>query len=196
MKTGDSRFMDDRVPCYSHPACRATIVDGTVTLNGWRPNLMDGGPTQAALDRIEQRGVVLADLTRLGDEGDELLASFVTRGPALEDAREALVAWARTVGYRRLWLDDRVVALDGGPAVAGTAVVECPTCRATWSDTRPGFWFGVRENGWFPGFCLACGGSLPEWWVREPAGADGPAETGERAREGLASLTHRGAEDV
>ena len=45
--------------------------------------------------------------------------------------------------------------------------LECPTCGARWEDGCDSFWEGVRADGWFPGRCPACGGSLPEWWVTE-----------------------------
>lgn len=57
---------------------------------------------------------------------------------------------------------ERVVSLDE-LAPFGPVAVECPTCGARWEDGALGFWEHVRRDGWFPGACLACGGSLPEW---------------------------------
>jgi hypothetical protein len=74
-----------------------------------------------------------------------------------------LLAWARLVGYRRVWLPGRVADLDGELAQAAAATADCPTCGAHWEDATFGFWEGVRAAGWFPATCLACGGSLPEW---------------------------------
>jgi len=86
--------VDDETPDFSHPCARATIAAGTVTLNAWDPGMFSGGPTQAVLDEIASRGVHLADVPRIGEEGDELIVSFVTPRPD-DAAREALVAWAR-----------------------------------------------------------------------------------------------------
>jgi hypothetical protein len=137
-----------------------------VTLNPWRPNLIDGGPSGIAMRRGGRREVVLADLACIDDE--ELLVVFVPRDSGSDWARDAVVAWAARVGWRRVWLDDRVVDLAEAPAVAGRARVRCPTCGMRWEDERPEFWDNVRDDGWFPPSCLACGGSLPEWEVDEP----------------------------
>jgi hypothetical protein len=117
------------------------------------------------LRRRNCRDRVFADLACPDD--DELLVIFVLRDSATEWARDALLAWAAVVGYRRVWLDDRVVDLTADPAVVGRARVRCPTCGARWEDERPEFWDLVRDSGWFPPSCLACGGSLPEWEVEE-----------------------------
>jgi hypothetical protein len=47
----------------------------------------------------------------------------------------------------------------------GCAEATCPTCGLPWRDDTVEFWERVRRDGAFPGFCLACGGSLPEWTV-------------------------------
>jgi hypothetical protein len=121
-----------------------------------------------ALEDLRACGVAIVDITRTGEECDELIADFV-RGSALGRAvEEPLIAWARTVGYRRLWLADRVVELGNEPAVTGVAEARCPTCRLEWRDVGTGFWEDVRRTGHFPGFCCACGGSLPEWHVLRP----------------------------
>jgi hypothetical protein len=146
------------VPFSDPPTCRATIRDGLVTLNRWSPGLIAGGPEPTGLATIT---AALADLRMLGD--GELIVTPVARVPWTEAAEEALLRWAASAGYRRVWLPDRVVDLDGVLAPAGTAAVECPTCGARWEDGGISFWERVREVGWFPGTCLACGGSLPEW---------------------------------
>ncbi|MGI8729439.1 MAG: hypothetical protein ACR2LK_05530, partial [Solirubrobacteraceae bacterium] len=51
-------------------------------------------------------------------------------------------------------------------------VVTCPTCTLRWEDQGPDFWGVVRDNGWFPGSCPACGGSLPEWIAADGHTAD------------------------
>lgn len=155
----------------SKPFARATIAGGSVTLNAWAPGLISGGPARGLLERLPE-GTTLADLEiDRRPEGNELIVRFVT--PARAEAEEALVAWAQTVGYRRIWLPGRVVEPESDAGLAGRAAVECPTCGARWSDDSPDFIAATRDRGWFPAACCACGGSLPEWHAEDETGADG-----------------------
>src|SRR5436309_13045107 len=97
--------MEDR------PFARATITARKITLNPWRPSLIDGGPGGMLIRPLARRGVVLADLVA-DNEQRELIVRFVPRDSATEPARSALVHWAAQVGWRRIWLDDRVLDLD------------------------------------------------------------------------------------
>jgi hypothetical protein len=99
-------------------------------------------------------------------DGDELIVTPVPRVLWTADAEETLLRWAPTAGYRRVWLPGRVVTFDEVASLA-RAVVDCPGCGAHWEDESPSFWERVRADGWFPGRCPACGGSLPEWSVTE-----------------------------
>jgi hypothetical protein len=149
-----------------HPACRVAIRDGQITLNRWRRSLLSGGPRRAGTRTID---AALADLRLLGDE---LVVSPVAHARWTDDAESALVAWAAVVGYRRVWLPDRLVELDGELARVTRARVRCPTCGATWEDESVTFWERVRSSGGFPGVCLACGATLPEWrWRASPGKA-------------------------
>ena len=139
------------------PMCRVTIRDGTVTLNRWRPGMGPFGPVKAGYLSVT---AALADLHRAGE--GELVVVPVRAVPWCEEATEAMIAWAARTGYRRLWLPDRVANVEA-IAEAGCASVTCPSCGAVWEDEGPVFWERVRRDGWFPGGCLACGGSLPEW---------------------------------
>lgn len=141
--------------------CRASIRDGLVTLNRWSPALYRRGPAPAAMAHLE---TALADLHRLDD--GELLVVPVPGSPWGLATDATLTAWAARVGYRRLWLPGHVVTLDELPEL-GHAGATCPTCGAQWEDEALGFWEMVREHGWFPGACRACGGSLPEWTSAE-----------------------------
>jgi hypothetical protein len=95
-------------------------------------------------------------------DGDELIVTPVPRAPWGREAEEAILRWAPTVGYTRVWLPSRVVDFEA-PAPIGRAIVDCPSCGAQWEDGSTSFWARVRANGWFPARCPACGGSLPEW---------------------------------
>jgi hypothetical protein len=154
------------VPLDDAPICRATIRDGRITLNRWTSGLIRGGPAAAGLRSVT---AALADLRMPGD--GELIVTPVARVAWTTGAEETLLAWARLVGYGRVWLPGRVADLEGDLAHAGVAAAECPTCGARWEDATIGFWEGVRAAGWFPATCLACGGSLPEWSIAGGAGA-------------------------
>jgi hypothetical protein len=140
---------------------RATIANGKITLNPPLRGTITGGPASMTLTRLGD--VALVDLRPAGEDDDELVATVPPNAPPLRRAaRRVLAEWAALVGYRRLWLPDRVVELDPPPPV-GTARVQCPTCTSVWADDSESFWAMVRRNGHFPGYCPACGGSLPEW---------------------------------
>jgi hypothetical protein len=140
---------------------RATIAAGRITLNPPLHGTITGGPASMTLARLD--GVVLVDLRHAGEDDEELVATVPPNAPPITTAaRRTLADWAAVVGYRRLWLPDRVLELEP-PDALGTAEVRCPTCTATWADGSPRFWATVRANGHFPGYCPACGGSLPEW---------------------------------
>lgn len=140
---------------------RATIANGDITLNPPLGGLIRGGPASMTLARLE--GVAIVDLRQAGEDDDELVATVPPNAPPPgAAARRVLADWAALVGYERLWLPDRVIDLDPPPPV-GPASVRCPTCTSVWTDSSQAFWAKVRASGHFPGFCPACGGSLPEW---------------------------------
>ncbi len=117
-------------PSYAElPACRATIRDGRVTLNRWSPSLLGPGPEVSAIKTIT---AALADLVILDDGG--LIVTPVPRVAWDDQAEEALLRWAATAGYRRVWLPARIVDLDQAPGPLATAVTDCPTCGAHWED--------------------------------------------------------------
>ena len=130
------------------PFARATVTRRSITLNPWRPGLIDGGPGGAALRR--RAGATACSPTSPASTTASC-SSPSSRATARNDwARHALLEWAARVGWRRVWLDDRVVDLGEQPAVIGRARVRCPTCGTRWEDERPEFWDHVRGDGWFP----------------------------------------------
>jgi hypothetical protein len=156
----DEHTHDELTPEHDH-YLRATIAAGRITLNPPLHGTITGGPASMTLARLD--GVVLVDLRHAGEDDEELVATVPPNAPPITTAaRRTLADWAAVVGYRRLWLPDRVLELEP-PDALGTAEVRCPTCTATWADGSPRFWSTVRANGHFPGYCPACGGSLPEW---------------------------------
>jgi|GEM_PF-2888325 len=122
--------------------------------------MITGGPAAMQLSRVRAS---LLDFYIT--ESDELIVEPVAGSKLHEDHIEILIEWARTVGYERVWLPDQVVDLEAGPAVVGLAKVNCRTCGARWQDSSPDFWLKVRDNGYFPASCPACGDSLPEMTV-------------------------------
>jgi hypothetical protein len=163
------------------PWCRATITSDGITLNPWNPQLIRGGPAAMALERLHDSGVALADLYAEGEPGDEeLFVRYVAR-TGTEQSDETVLMWAQTVGYRRVWLADRVVDCERTDArVGGLAETTCRTCGLAWRDDTPEFWSTVRQAGAFPAFCLACGASLPEW---RATAVKAPETSARRARQ-------------
>jgi hypothetical protein len=148
------------------PDCRAAVRDGRLTLHRWTAGLLDAGPERSGFRTLR---AALADL-RFDD--DELVVCPVARAPWSAEADAVVIEWAARVGYRRVWLRDRVVDLGAVLPDLGRAAVDCPTCGAHWEDGSVAFWEGVRRAGAFPGRCLACGGSLPEWTCPNEQGGD------------------------
>jgi len=167
---------DSRAVTIEPPCCRAAIRAGVITLNAWTPRLVRCGPAPAAV------ATVTAALADLRATDGELIVSPVAHTLWGADAESALLAWAQTVGYERVWLPGRVVALDAGQTELGAASVSCPTCGAGWHDEGVEFWRFVLGRGVFPARCLVCGGSLPQWSVSphphgDPDRPSSPART-------------------
>ena len=110
------------------PFARACIRGGRVTLNPWNPRMIRGGPMAMHMRRVR---AALVDLFVV--EETELIAEPVSRSRFEPEHIEALVAWARSVGYSRIWLPDEVLDLRGEPA-GGTARVLCRSCGVRWED--------------------------------------------------------------
>lgn len=170
------------------PEYRATIRNGTVLLTHWAPWLVAGGVWNELLAARKRAGVAIADLTLTGRNETELLVTFLSRGRDPAAAEDALCDWAHQVGYRRVWLPDRVVTLDASPDPFAHAEVRCRICGARWHDSAPDFWTMVREQRHFPKWCFICGWELPQWEVRSATCLDelermtAPATRRKRAR--------------
>ena len=107
------------------PEYRATIRNGTVLLTHWAPWLVAGGVWNELLAARKRAGVAIADLTLTGRNETELLVTFLSRGRDPAAAEDALCDWAHQVGYRRVWLPDRLVTLDASPDPFAHAEVRC-----------------------------------------------------------------------
>jgi hypothetical protein len=154
------------------PDYRLCVRRDTVRAIDWSPWLAAGGPMAMLLAARGRAGVAIADVTvvRDGDLVTEAIVRFLTGdGPR---PRAAIAAWARDVGYRRLWLPDDLVELPG--PVEGLAETRCTGCAARFADGAPGFWAGVRASGRFPAMCPLCGGDLPQWRVKGGEAAQRP----------------------
>ena len=154
------------------PDVRLTIRGDTVLAVNWHPWLVSGGPMTTMLRARGRAGVAIVDVTvlREDDMATEAVVSFLAADTAA--ARVAITAWARDVGYRRLWLPDQVVELPGPGE--GDADTRCRGCGARLCDGGPLFWQRVRAIGRFPATCPLCGADLPQWRVcqRSPDGDD------------------------
>ena len=142
--------------------------------------MISGGPAAMQLGRVRAS---LLDFYIT--ESDELIVEPVSGSSLREVHVEILVAWARTVGYERIWLPDQVIDVEAEPAIVGVAKVNCRTCGAHWQDSSTDFWLKVRDNGFFPASCPACGDSLPEMTVEVDEAED--SDEADQAQARLAS---------
>ena len=153
---------DDNSP--NRPSWRATVRRGRLTVTSWAPWLATEGPI-GNLFRLRRADVTIADLTIEGEDEGELLISFLCVGRDRSAAEQVLLDWAAHVGYRRVWLPDRLVEIEPSADQVGKAEVRCATCLATWRDGTPNFWAIVRKQGMFPKWCPLCGAELHQWTV-------------------------------
>jgi hypothetical protein len=137
--------------------------------------MISGGPAAMQLNRVRAS---LLDFYIT--ESDELIVEPVSGSSLREEHTEILLNWARSVGYERIWLPDQVIDIEAELAVVGVAKVNCRTCGAHWQDSSPDFWLKVRDNGFFPASCPACGDSLPEMTVEADAAEEPDAAEHQR----------------
>src|SRR3954447_13945715 len=155
------------------PDFRLTVRRRSVLAIDWHPWLATGGPMMTMLHARGRSGAAIADVNVLRDNdvATEAIVRFLAGDSA--EARNAIVAWATDVGYRRVWLHDEPVELPG-PAEQD-ADTHCTGCAVRLYDGGPEFWDHVRQLGRFPGTCALCGADLPQWRVRQTAApADDP----------------------
>lgn len=150
------------------PTHRITFSRGNLTLVPWSSSLIGTyGPWNHLLPKGPS--TVLADLTIMRDQidGNEAVIREVN-SPGDETFRTALLTWAGSLGYRRIWFPDALVELDRTPTAAVSASARCPVCRSNFSDSSYEFWLAVRNNGIFPPWCCCCGANtLPQWSLNE-----------------------------
>ncbi|MGI8461649.1 MAG: hypothetical protein ACR2OC_08465 [Solirubrobacterales bacterium] len=154
---------EDDVP--QSPRWRATIRSEKLQLTSWAPWLAGNGPAAKLFEGCESAGVAIADFSVAGDDANELIVRFHSTGDDLDTTEDVIVDWATKVGYRRVWLSDRLVSLEPSAAQIGAAEVRCPTCAAEWRADSPDFWVTVHRAKQFPNWCFLCGCELPQWTV-------------------------------
>lgn len=124
------------------PHFRATIAGRRPTMIFWHPGLISRfGSGRQHFESRDRAGVCIALVTILRHEDSpELVVKVLSRGRL--DALDVLLGWAATIGYRRVWLPDRVVELNGAGSAVGTRVgTRCPSCRSRWRTRSP-------SSGW------------------------------------------------
>jgi hypothetical protein len=109
----------------------------------------------------EITNVVFIDLVRDGEDTKELFVGH--REAALGAATQgAVVKWAASTGYARVWFTDGVIDLSDRIAPLA-AQVACPTCGTQHHEGGMAFMAMVLDHGAFPNRCTVCTGLLPEW---------------------------------
>lgn len=138
--------------------------DGVVRLVNWGRGLPPEGHCTRFSMPEGGAGVCIADLAVVRD-GDCAATELVVdvRCGDRPAHRQALVDWAATVGYRRLWMDGEVAEMT--PTPGGRAQTRCSGCRVRLVDSDVSFWNFVRQHGAFPSSCCLCGADLPQWTV-------------------------------
>ena len=159
---------------HPDPSFRATIRNGKVMLTHWAEWLAAGGMWNELLEGRKRAGIAIADLTLTGENDSELIVRFLSEGRSGDHAADVLCTWARRVGYKRVWLPDRVVMLDGASEMIGCAEVRCRICGSRWRDSTPDFWQMVKDQGSLPKWCFICGWELPQWDVHVAEFQDRP----------------------
>jgi len=148
-----------------HPSFRATIcADGSIWLAHWEPWLDEDIPWHTLVAAQPRPRRCLLDIALLREhdhavEPPELIVAPLTEFQPAH--REALITWARTVGYRRVWLGDEVLELE--PTSGGSAESRCRVCGNRMVGKGTDFWSRVRRSGCFPRRCLVCGCEIPQW---------------------------------
>ncbi len=150
------------------PTYRASVRNGRLSLTDWDPVLLSQTMLNAGIPGLSERQATIVDLIIVGEEEDELIAVLSDQRDEVKTAVQVLLAWAGFVGYRRIWLPDRVVNIEPSPDQIGVATLTCPTCLSEFSAEGPDFWLGIRKAKSFPKFCLACGCEAPQWDVASP----------------------------
>jgi hypothetical protein len=155
------------------PRYRATHRDGRLMIISHCDALAPEGPVLTMLENSDRSDLLIADLAESVDGGRsrtwELTVTVLTPGEPSEEAEESILTWAGNVGFRRAWLPDRVIPLEGRPSFRSKASVRCENCGHTWRNRGRGFWSQVRKYRGFPPGCLLCGADLPVWEVEAPA---------------------------
>lgn len=107
----------------------------------------------------ELEGAIVAILGQAGEPGGgrELMVRFLTSGTQFEEGRlaaeSALILWAASTGYKRVWFQERIVEINDHPNDKARARAVCPICGHIRMETGAGFWHQVFERGAFPFAC-------------------------------------------
>jgi hypothetical protein len=155
-----------------HPDFRAIVQrSGAVRLVHWGPWLQSTGPAYTLMAARDRAGVAIADLTVVRDDeglASEVIAEFHSGGSDMH--RAALISWAHTIGYTRVWFDGELVDLE--PSAGGPVTTRCSGCGQEFVDGQSRkFWHHVRHSGAFPSGCSLCGSDLPQWTPMRRTGA-------------------------
>ncbi len=144
---------------------RVTYREGRLLVIHWADVLAEQGPVLTLLEDSELEDLLIADLAESRDsEGRwELTMRLLTADGPSPPAERAILDWASDVGYRRIWLPDRVVNLSRRQGFNSRVKVHCHNCGQTWHDSGRAFWSHVVKQRSFPTFCRLCGADLPVW---------------------------------
>jgi hypothetical protein len=153
----------------AQPRFRATHRNGRLTVLPHHDGLAEHSAVLTMLNEPTEGELTIADLGEseiAGKPGGwEMTVTVLTLGHPSPQAEHALVEWATDVGYRRVWLPDRVVTCQLQHSFLSGATAQCETCGQTWHQSGRSFWTHVAKRRSFPTYCLICGADLASWRI-------------------------------
>ncbi len=152
---------------YGKPNFRGVFHDGVLTLIRY----LDWMPKAWGFARplIRDNGrAILADFEIVrGDDGLELIVTELTWHDHRE-FREAVLRFARSLGYQRVWMPAEVIDLDRfDDPVDVIASTTCPACHTVFEEDAPEFILNARAQGIWPLMCPLDGHPVPQWTVTD-----------------------------
>lgn len=133
-------------------------------LSSWGINLVLNPQLLEAMCRDIRQPLTIADLTIVYsvEGGREIFADLlIDHDP--KAGKAALVGWAASVGYRRLWLPSGMIDLSTSFGTADSATAVCRVCGTRYLESHSDFWGNVMIQGGFPVTCRLCGAQMPQW---------------------------------
>lgn len=147
---------------YVPPQFRAVVLSDRLQVNPWHPAIASISSEEGC--QLRAAGIAVADLwVEETARQRELVIAWLVRPPEGTPHPNALLEWARCVGYRRMWFPE------GAPLELDRADGPLePRVRCEWCNWEPGelemsVWLRIQACGTLPSKCNRCGSEMPQW---------------------------------